>query len=191
MHHGAMRLNIRRPHRPDHGERIAVVRRWPDTVVAVISAAAAAVASGVILSTFRNDHSGSSLGAGILAGVAAWLIWNVAARSRVVVWSAGVEVVNGFVRHWLPWSTIDMVQSRGDVIIRLRDGSHVRPLSSLGSPVGAFFGARHGPRASALIDAQRHQQSGALEAPRQRGIRLGLPSLVVIGAFITLVATTN
>jgi hypothetical protein len=173
----------RRDHR---GERLRIVRRRPDTVVSVVVTVGAMLVSGLTLSTARVNHwqpSGIAFAIGVW--IFAWLVWNLGVRSRVGVWSGGLGVVNGFVHHWLPWSSIAVADSAVDVVLRLKDGSRVRPLSLMGSPAGAIiFGGRHQRNAAGSLEAERENRAGDEDEPRTRHYELRLVSLLVITAAV-------
>lgn len=170
------------------GERLRVVRRVPEAVISVVGTAVFVVGAGTVANSAAPAHRWSVglLAVYIVLVFVAWLCWNIGFRSRIVIWSGGLEVINGFVRHWLPWSSIDTAESRYDVVIRLKDGSYVRPLATLGSPAGAMVGSRHGGRTVALVNAERDDRSDEPEAPRRRFYRIGLVSLVVIAGLVFL-----
>ncbi|HEV3361024.1 MAG TPA: hypothetical protein VG247_29745 [Pseudonocardiaceae bacterium] len=148
----------------------------------MLATAVATLGGGFALSTARDHQwqaSSVALGAGL--AVFAWLVWNIAVRSSVGVWSDGVDVVNGFVHHWLPWSSIAVADSAVDVVLRLKDGAHVRPLSLLGSPAGTIIlGNRHQRGAVQALEAERRQRSDDENAQRTRRFELHWVSLLVI-----------
>jgi hypothetical protein len=170
------------PRQDRRGERLRIIRRRPDMVAGVVATAVFTLIGGFALATAR-DHQwqagGVALGAGLV--VLAWLTWNIVVRSSVGVWTDGIDVVNGFVRHWLPWSSIAVADSAVDVVLRLKDGSHVRPLSLLGSPAGTIIlGNRHQRGAAQALEAQRRERSDGENAQRTRRIEFHWVSLLVI-----------
>jgi hypothetical protein len=169
------------------GTRVRLIRRWPDTVVAVIAVVVLPVLAATTLDDARTDHwQTDPVALTIVLSIMSWLIWNVGVRSRVVVWSTGVDVINGFVRYWLPWSSIDTSESTADVVIRLQDGSHVRPFATLGSPAGAVLGSRHQRKTLALLDSERADVPDESVRPQRRRYRPGLVSLVVTAGWVVL-----
>lgn len=171
----------------DHrGQHLRNIRRRPDMVAAVVVTVLATLMGGVALSTAREHHwqsSGIALGVG--TGVFGWLSWNILVRSRVGVWANGLDVINGFVYHWLPWSSIAVADSAVDVVLRLTDGKRIRPLSLLGSPAGAIiFGGRHQHGVTAALEAERGNRASADGGPRVRRYQLRLMSLLVIAAIV-------
>jgi hypothetical protein len=142
--------------RRDRGRRIKVVRRRSDLVIGVV---------GVVLLTLLVDVLSAAtpverpvttkLGHILIFAGVVWPMWNFAVKSKVTVWSTGLEVVNGYVRHWLPWSTVDFSFSTQDVGIRLKDGRQVKPLSTMGAPISAVFGNRHQRRTGDFFEEVR------------------------------------
>jgi hypothetical protein len=176
--------NVRRQDR--RGERLRIIRRRPDMVAGVVTTAVFTLIGGFAFSTARDQQwqaGGVALGAGLV--VFAWLAWNIVVRSSVGVWSDGIDVVNGFVHHWLPWSSITVADSAEDVVLRLKDGSHVRPLSLLGSPAGTIIlGNRHQRGAAQALDAERQQRSDDESAQRTRCIEFHWVSLLMIAVIV-------
>lgn len=174
------------PKQDRRGERLRIIRRRADIAAGVLSTAGFTLIGGFALATAR-EHQWQAGGVALAAGLAvfAWLTWNIVVRSSVGVWSAGVDVVNGFVHHWLPWSSIAVADSAVDVVLRLKDGKRVRPLSLLGSPAGSIIlGGRHQRGVAQALEAERGQRSDDETAQRTRHIELRWVSLLVIAAIV-------
>jgi hypothetical protein len=173
------------------GRRIALIRHWPDTVIAWIVTAIGTVSSGATLQDNYNDHwhRPVELFFTLFFWALAWLVWNVLAMSRIAVWDAGVEVVNGYVRYWLPWSTVAVSESTVDVVIHLKDGSRIRPLSLLASPAsGLIFGGRHQRETAAALEAARIDKSNGGSETRIRRFEPRLISLIAISGVVAFLA---
>lgn len=183
--------NLNGTRRDQRGQRVTLIRHWPDTVVAWIITVIGTISSGATLQDNYNSHwqRPTELVFTLFFWILAWLIWNILARSAISVWTAGVDVVNGFVHHWLPWPSIAVSESAEDVVIHLKDGSRVRPLSLLASPAsGLIFGGRHQRETAATLEAARLDDSNSRTEIRSRRYEPRLISLVIISGIVALIA---
>lgn len=183
--------SLRSTRQRSRDDSAAVIRRWPDVVVAWVVTVVGTVASGATLQDNYNYHwrRPVELVFTIFFWILAWLAWNILARSRVCIRVAGVDVVNGFVHHWLPWSCIAITESSEDVVVRLKDGSSVRPFSVLASPASSFvFSGTHQREIAAVLEAARLNVSNEQADSRSRHYESRIFSLLAISSVVAFLA---
>jgi hypothetical protein len=85
-----------------------MVRRRSDLCIGIVVVATVTLMPDLLSTDSASQRQVmTKIGHILVFAAAAWLVWNFTVKSKVVVRSAGLEVVNGYVRHWLPWSAVD------------------------------------------------------------------------------------
>jgi hypothetical protein len=165
------------------GARVRQLRRLPDFVVGIFLAVIVFPLSSIQLA---STQIGQRIGFIVLATSISWLTWIFLVRSKVIVWESGLEVFNGFIYHWLPWSAIKVGGLGGGVSIILKDGRQIRPVSTLGTLLDILSGNRHQNDVLGLMAEARKsalERDSLLEVERR--IKIRWVSLLVFMAVIS------
>lgn len=130
---------------------------------------------------WAQADAGNVVGVAVMSAVL-WFVWAVGWGSKVVISEPGVVVVNGFVRHELPWPVFGDFEVDGGLTVARADGSELGVLSYGGSLAGAMNGYRMMTRTrdemAAACDRFR-VAAGTSEGGYRRRITTSWPVLVI------------